>query len=369
MVDKNKLISYIQLINTPGIGPIGFRKAIAKYGSVEGALKNISNKKELFPRSKAEEEVMIAEIKHVHIITIDDEIYPYNLKQIEDCPPVLYALGNIDLLKSENMLAVVGARDASLSALKCAEVLSSKLAENGITIVSGMAKGIDSSAHNGALSVNGKTIAVLGTGIDVIYPKEKETLYKNLIRNGLILSEYPFKTQPQSSNFPRRNRIVSGLSKGVMVVEASLKSGSIITANMALEQGREVYAIPGAPYDSRALGCNKLIKDGAILVDSVDDILANFKFSSQTFISKKTKKEDKLDLFEYSLDNNKNNLDIAEQCDEHAKLLSLISASGEDIDELIRASGLAADKVLTMIVELELEDKVVRIPGNKVAKA
>ena len=369
MVDRNKLVSYIQLINTPGIGPIGFKKAVQKYGSVENALKNISYKKEVFPRFKAEEEVMMAEIKHVHIITIEDESYPYNLKQIEDCPPILYALGNIELLRDDNMLAIVGSRDASLSALKCAEVLSAKLAEKGITIVSGMAKGIDSSAHSGALSVNGKTIAVLGTGVDVVYPKEKEGLYKKLIKDGLIVSEYPFKTQPQASNFPRRNRIVSGLSKGIMVVEAGLKSGSIITANMALEQGRDVYAVPGAPYDGRASGCNKLIKDGAILVDCVDDVLDNFKFSTQTFITKKTKKEDRLDLFEYSLDNNENNLDIAEQCDEYTKLLSLISVSGEDVDELIRASGLAADKVLTMLVELELEDKIVRIPGNKVAKA
>lgn len=369
MIDKNKLISYIQLINTPGIGPIGFKKAVAKYGDVEKALRYIAEKKEVFSRHKAEEEVMTAEIKQVHLITIEDEIYPYNLKQIEDCPPVLYALGNVDLLKDSNMLAIVGARDASLSALKCAEALSSKLAENNITIVSGMAKGIDSAAHNGALSANGKTIAVLGTGVDVIYPKEKKELYNNLVKNGLILSEYPFHTQPQASNFPRRNRIVSGLSKGVLVVEASIKSGSIITANMALEQGRDVYAVPGAPYDGRASGCNKLIKDGAVLVDSVDDILDNFNFSAQTFNPKKIKKEDNLDLFEYSLDNNKNNLDIAEQCDEYTKLLSLISSNGEDIDELIRASGLSTDKVLTMIVELELEDKIVRIPGNKVAKA
>ena len=369
MVDKNKLISYIQLINTSGIGPIGFKNAVVKYGNVENALKAIANKKELFPRHKAEEELMTAELKHVHIITIEDDIYPYNLKQIEDCPPVLYAMGNLELLKDDNMIAVVGARDASLSVLKCAEVLSSKLAENNMTIVSGMAKGIDSAAHTGALSVGGRTIAVLGTGIDVIYPKEKEGLYHKLTKEGLVLSEYPFHTQPQASNFPRRNRIVSGLSKGVLVIEAGIKSGSIITANMALEQGRDVYAVPGAPYDGRASGCNKLIKDGAILVDSVEDILSNFNFSQQTYISKKIKKEDKLDLFEYSLDNNKNNLDIAEQCEEHTKLLSLISTSGEDIDELIRVSGLPANKVLTMIVELELEDKIIRIPGNKVAKA
>ncbi len=372
---REKLISYIQLINTNGIGPIGFKKLMARYGDVDEVLKEISQKKVLFSRKKAEEEVMTAEIKGVQIISYEDQNYPYNLKQIEDFPPILYAKGNVDLLKNDNMLAIVGSRNASLSAMKLAENLASNIADNNITIVSGMARGIDKAAHKGALGHNGCTIAVMGTGIDVVYPQENEDLYKDIIKkDGLILTEYAFHTRPQASNFPRRNRIVSGLSKGVLVIEAGLRSGSLITAHQALEQGRDVYAVPGAPYDARSAGCNKLLKEGAQLVDTPEDILESFNFSPRQFILKAKEKEEMSDLFEYSLDNQENNSDIPEQKEEleqedkYTKLLSLISASGEDVDELIRAMQLPTEEVLMTIVELELDNKIIRLPGNKVAK-
>lgn len=367
-MNKQKLISYIQLINTSGIGPVNFKKIVSRYGSVERALEELASKRKIFPKAKAEEELMTAEIKKVQIITVEDELYPYNLKQIEDAPPILYALGDTGLLKNDNMLAVVGSRNASLSARKLAEQIAADIAKQNIIVVSGMARGIDAAAHTGALRANGKTIAVVGTGVDVVYPKENEKLYQELAKNGLVLSEYPFHTQPQASNFPRRNRIVSGLSKGILVVEAGVQSGSLITAHQALEQGRDVYAVPGAPYDGRASGCNKLLKDGAVLVESAEDILENFNFSQVEFVSEKAHKPETADLFEYSLDNAKNNSDISEENDEHSKLLSLISESGEGVDELIRASGLPTEQVLIMLMELELEDKITRLPGNRVAK-
>lgn len=367
-MNKQKLISYIQLINTSGIGPVNFKKIVARYGNAEKALEELALKRKIFPKAKAEEELMTAEIKKVQIITIEDELYPYNLKQIEDAPPILYALGDVSLLKNDNMLAVVGSRNASLSARKLAEQIAADIAKQNIIVVSGMARGIDAAAHTGALRANGKTIAVVGTGVDVVYPKENEKLYQELAKNGLVLSEYPFHTQPQASNFPRRNRIVSGLSKGILVVEAGVQSGSLITAHQALEQGRDVYAVPGAPYDGRASGCNKLLKDGAVLVESAEDILENFNFSQVEFVLEKAHKSETADLFEYSLDNAKNNSDISEENDEHSKLLSLISESGEGVDELIRASGLPTEQVLIMLMELELEDKIIRLPGNRVAK-
>ena len=368
-MNRENLISCIQLINTPGIGPIGFRKLLRQFGSAENALSALSRKKEVFSRRKAEEEIMMAELKHVEIITAEDEAYPYNLKQIEDFPPILYAKGNIELLKNDNMLAVVGSRSASLSALKLAGRIAADIARKDVVVVSGMARGIDAAAHQGALEADGGTIAVLGTGIDVVYPLENEKLYNKLVQNGLVLTEYPFHTKPQATNFPRRNRIVSGLSKGVLVIEAGVRSGSLITAHQALEQGRDVYSVPGAPYDGRASGCNKLLKEGAILVDDADDVLDNFDFSPVTFAPRHVKKPETADLFEYSLDNTENNSDIPEQSgDEYSKLLSLVSASGEDVDELIRAMGLPTEKVLTMIVELELDDRLMRLPGNKVAK-
>lgn len=368
-MNKQKLISYLRLINTTGIGPVNFKRIISKYGSIDKALSELSLKRQVCPVKKAEEDILTAEIKHVKIITCEDEEYPYNLKQIEDCPPVLYALGNVELLKNNNMLAVVGSRNASISARRFAKEISSDLSKRNITIVSGMARGIDAAAHTGALAAGGNTIAVLGTGIDVVYPSENQKLYEELAEQGLILSEYPFHTKPQASNFPRRNRIVSGLSKGVLVLEAGVQSGSLITAHQALEQGREVYAVPGAPYDGRSAGCNKLIKEGAVLIESARDIVENFNFTQEKFVPRQPQKAKIDDLFEYSLDNGQNNLDSAEQRDEYSDFLSLVSEQGENIDDLIRSSGLDSEQVLMKIVELELDGKIIRLPGNKIAKA
>jgi DNA processing protein len=336
---------------------------------LEKALSELSHKYKIYSKDKAEEEIMTAEIKHVKLITLEDEEYPYNLKQIEDCPPILYALGNIDLLKNDNMLAVVGSRNASISAHRLAMEIAKDVACKNIVVVSGLARGIDASAHQGALEANGNTIAVLGTGIDVVYPLENEELYKQIAKRGLIISEYPFHTKPQAPNFPRRNRIVSGLSKGVLVVEADIRSGSLITAHQALEQGRDVYAVPGTPYDGKSAGCNKLLKEGAILVENSDDVLENFNFTQSYFEPRKVKKTEMADLFEYSLDKKENNKDSASNNDEYDKLLSLISEAGEDIDDVIRASKIPAEQVLMMIVELELDNKIIRLPGNKIAKA
>ena len=368
-MEKQKLISYIQLINTAGIGPINFKRLMDRFGDIDTVLSEVSKKKKIFSRQKAEEEVMTAEIKGIKLLTPEDDLYPYNLKQIEDYPPILYALGDANLLQNDNAVAIVGSRHASISARRLAKQISSDLAAKNIVIVSGMARGIDSAAHEGALSQNGNTIAVLGTGIDVVYPKENGELYQKLAKNGLILSEYPFHTGPQATNFPRRNRIVSGLSKGVLVVEAGIHSGSMITAHQALEQGRDVYATPGNPYDGRSSGCNKLIKDGALLVETAEDITDSFIFTQVKFTPRKIKTDETLNLFESPLDKNENNSDIAESYDKYSDLLSLISDGGEDIDELIRESGLPSEEVLMMIVELELENKVTRLPGNKIAKA
>ena len=262
----------------------------------------------------------------------------------------------------------MGSRNASISACRLAERISKDLASENIVIVSGMARGIDSAAHQGALSFNGNTIAVLGTGIDVIYPKENQKLYEILSKHGLILSEFPFHTGPHASNFPRRNRIVSGLSKGTLVIEAGIKSGSLITAQQALEQGRDVYAVPGAPYDGRSAGCNMLLKDGAVLVESAANIIENFTFTPVEFTTNKNKDIETADMFEYSLDNQQNNSDIAKQ-DKYSALLSLISEQGENIDDIIHNIKLPTETVLAMIVELELDNKIIRLPGNKVAKA
>ena len=209
----------------------------------------------------------------IQILSIKNPQYPLLLKQIYDPPKILYVLGNIDILNNLS-IAIVGCRDASKYGKICAKYFAYNLASKGINIVSGLAKGIDSFSHIGAIDAKGKTIAVIGSGLDVIYPKENEILAKQILKNGgTIISEYPLGTKPNKNNFPARNRIISGLSRGVIIVEAKEKSGSLITANFALEQGREVFAVPGNINSINSIGTNNLIKDGAIPVCNYSDVL------------------------------------------------------------------------------------------------
>jgi len=214
------------------------------------------------------------EKKDIEIITIENDIYPENLKRICNYPFVIYAKGNIELLKERKIIAIVGSRNNSEYGKTITTKFSYLLARKNYCIISGLAKGIDSYAHKGALIAKGETIAVLGSGIEYIYPKENEKLYNEiLIKNGLIISEYPLLTKPRPEYFPYRNRIISGLSEKVLVTEAKQKSGSIITATLALEQGKDVYAIPGNITNKNSSGTNNLIKDGAFLVSSLEDII------------------------------------------------------------------------------------------------
>ncbi|MBO4292929.1 MAG: DNA-processing protein DprA [Clostridia bacterium] len=206
-------------------------------------------------------------------ISILDENYPELLKSIYDPPKCLYVVGNIEILNSPG-IAIVGCREATEYGKKAAMYFSYNLAKQGITIVSGLARGIDSYSHIGALQAKGNTIAVIGSGLDIIYPKENEQLAKKIIeQGGAIISEYPLGTRPTQDHFPARNRIISGLSKAVLVVEAKEKSGSLITADFAMEQGKEVYAVPGNINSLNSVGTNNLIKDGAIPVSNFSDIL------------------------------------------------------------------------------------------------
>ena len=213
--------------------------------------------------------------KRIKILTIDDDEYPEMLKYIYDPPLVLYVRGNIPRM---NSIAIVGSRRASGYGIETAVKLSSQLALSGFMIVSGMARGIDTAAHCGALKENGTTIAVLGCGVDIPYPPENHSLMERIIESGAVISEYPPGTPPASFNFPGRNRIISGISLGTLVIEAGLKSGSLITAKYALEQGREVFAVPGNINHYNSEGCNRLIKDGAKMVLDVDDIVEELNF-------------------------------------------------------------------------------------------
>lgn len=279
------------------------------------------------------------------IITLADTCYPQSLLEIHDPPPLLYAKGDVSLLNTPS-IAVVGSRHASPQGDKNAQDFSELLAQHGYTIVSGMALGIDGAAHRGALRGHGKTIAVVGTGLDIVYPSKHRDLAHQIASNGLIVSEFGIGTPSRPENFPRRNRIISGLSLGCLVVEANIQSGSLITARLAGEQGREVFAIPGSIHSPVAKGCHLLIKQGAKLVDSVQDILdelGSFGLSAQT------------------------NLHLVESSSSSAESTSLLEFMGYDpidMDTLAQRSSLTADSLSAMLLVLELEGKVSALPGG-----
>ena len=224
----------------------------------------------------------------VEVITIDEDQYPKNLKHIYNPPRVLYVKGKL-IPEDYYSIGIVGSRKASFYGQQNAERLGSELAQKGFTVISGMARGIDTYAHKGALKAKGRTIAVLGSGINVVYPPENKTLMDEISRNGAVISEFPIDTRPNRQNFPMRNRIISGLSMGVLVIEAARKSGALITASFALEQGREVFSLPGRVDMSTSRGTLGLIKEGAKLVESVDDILEELH-SKPTFQNREFKK-------------------------------------------------------------------------------
>ena len=211
-----------------------------------------------------------------NVLCFDSDLYPSQLKEISDPPAVLYVTGNPELF-SEPQVSVVGSRRPTPHGRRMAIEIAEQLARSGFVITSGLALGIDAAAHQGALACYGNTIAVLGTGVDQVYPSQHQALYEAIIEQGALVSEYPLGMPPKPSNFPRRNRIISGLSLGVLVVEAALGSGSLISARLAAEQGREVFAMPGSVMNPMAKGCHKLIREGAVLVETADDILAELK--------------------------------------------------------------------------------------------
>ncbi|MCQ1528013.1 DNA-processing protein DprA [Lutispora saccharofermentans] len=277
----------------------------------------------------------------IKVYTIDEESYPQNLKNIYDPPPVLYVRGNIES-GDECAIAVVGSRKASDYGLKTGERLGMELAEAGITVISGMALGIDSAAHRGALKAGGRTIAVFACGLNYVYPKGNYNLAKKIIKHGAIISEYPLGIAAAPQNFPARNRIISGMSKGVVIVEANEKSGSLITADFALEQGRDVFAVPGNIGAPNSRGTNELIKNGAKLVSCIDDILE--EYGIQTIDFKTSASSEAFDEIEQSI-------------------LTFISGSGRSMDEIIEHLGSETGLILSKTVQLEIKGRIKEIDG------
>lgn len=371
MAAENKILDYIQLINSANIGPVTFYKLLRQYGSAEAALAALPAGRRTFSRSAAQKEFELARRQNIRLLAFDDPEYPENLRAAEDAPPVIYVRGQINCLRQPLSLSIVGARNASLNGRKLASQISCELTSQGIMIVSGMARGIDTAAHKGAmfaLNRSGSTVAVLGTGIDIAYPAENQKLCEQIAGQGAVISEFPLGTEPSAGNFPRRNRIVSALTDGTLVVEASLHSGSLITARLALEQGRDVFAIPGFPTDERSAGPNKLIKDGAFLVENAEDILNVLSANARRKIPR-TPRPIQTDLFVKPLDKESKTADIPDTAspDRETDILSLLTPAGVYVDELIRVSGLDSAAVSLRLLELEMEGRIERQVGNKVA--
>lgn len=369
-MSESELLDILQLIKTEGIGPVTFYEYVKHTGSPREALEILQRKKSVSSREDAQAEVEKARKAKIEIIPYTDPRYPQSLLELNDAPPVIYARGNINLLNQKPAIAVVGARNASIAGRKMASRIAYDLTNNNVLVISGMARGIDSAAHKGALYAyeqHGATIAVVGTGVDEIYPKENTELYEQICQQGLIISEFALGSQAQISNFPRRNRIISALSDGVVVVEAGLHSGSLITARLALEQGKDIYAVPGSPTENRALGPNQLIKEGAILTESANDILNELSMHN-------IKPVKKIQIPELPLDKSQNNVNISRQktntetSAQEINLIDFISYEGVDIDELLRICGLSQTDFFLQLTELEFAGKIERQVGNKVAK-
>ncbi len=279
------------------------------------------------------------------MLTLTDHAYPEQLKEIADPPPVLFIRGNPALL-STAQIAVVGSRNPSAPGIRTAEDFANTLSKQGFTITSGLALGIDAAGHRGALKANAPTIAVAGTGLDRIYPARHKDLAIEIAASGALVSEFPPGTPAKANHFPRRNRIISGLSIGLLVVEAAKQSGSLITARLALEQGREVFAIPGSIHNPLARGCNALIREGAKLVETTQDILEEFNQYNQPHeINIPPDEQSTLDL-------------------EQQKLLNLIMFSPTSVDTLVNESGESVEVISSMLLLLELNGYIAAAPGG-----
>jgi DNA processing protein len=423
---QSERLARVRLARSGQIGPVTFRRLLEQFGSARTAIDALPD---IARKSGAKRPIVIA-TRQDTIVEIEsalalsakpviwgDPEYPAALAAIEDAPPYFYVLGDVSLLSRPN-IGIVGARNASLGGCQFARGLARELSQAGYNVVSGLARGIDGAAHQGALDAslapvgtNGATIAVVAGGVDVIYPREHADLHQRIAQSGCVISEMPPGLKPQARHFPRRNRIISGLAQGIIVIEAGRNSGSLITARMAAEQGRDVFAVPGSPTDPRAAGPNSLIRDGAILCDSIDAILnvighantiSQFDAPSQTFNDET--RPSPANNTAYNLDvildglmrdrtfENTNNTDDHVQTtinpaqtggsgpasysvaagsdsnDPGQTLYDLLSSAPIAIDSLIRASNLPASTISTLLIELELSGRVERHPGNRVSR-
>jgi len=363
--------AWLLLIHTKGLGSKRILDLLNHYGTVEDVFSQNSYSPELKLPQSIQQSLKTPDIKSIEkdlawlessnnsIIAIDNDLYPPLLKQTDSPPPLLYVTGDSNILL-QPQLAVVGSRNASPVGLKNTQSFCFDMAKRGLVITSGMALGVDGKAHQAALDAGGKTIAVMGTGLDVVYPAKHRKLAHAIAENGVIISEFPVGTKPNAHNFPRRNRIICGLSLGTLVIEAGIQSGTLITARQTMEINRPVMAIPGSIHSPLAKGCHLLIKQGAKLVESAEEILEELTPLAQSL---SLKIQEKLSSLENKTVQTENKSYIKGDENEHDLILNCIMYDSTSLDEIISKSGLTTQEVASTLLILELENKIQALPG------
>ena len=370
--DEQRL-NWLRLYRSQNVGPMIFRDLISHFGTAEAALEALpdlarrggaASKIRICPRESAEKELTAATRFGARFIALGEPGFPENLRQSEQSPPILCIKGDSKPF-TKPMISIVGSRNASISGLRLTERIASQLAEREYTVVSGLARGIDTAAHKASLSRG--TIAVFGGGLDCVFPEENQGLVSDILDNaGTIVAEMPMGWQPRAKDFPRRNRIVAGLSKAVLVVEAAKRSGSLITARLANEMGRIVLAVPGSPLDPRSDGANSLIRDGATLTRSADDVveaLTPIDGQQSGFVFDVREEEKEKDYSRSTMKREKR----VDASDIREQLVSLLGPTPTDIDDLIHYCGAEPGTVQLILLELALAGRIQRHSGNRVS--
>jgi DNA processing protein len=356
-------VDWLRLIRSENVGPRTFRTLLNHCGGARAALERLpelarrggaSGAPRIFPRAEAEREIRAAQALGIDFVALGERAYPSRLQMIDDAPPLLAVRGQRTAL-APPLVAIVGARNASGAGVKFAERIARELGEAGFAIASGLARGIDGAAHQASLTTG--TIAVLAGGHDRIYPPEHAALAEAILANGAVVSEMPLGWEPRARDFPRRNRLISGLALGVVVIEAARRSGSLITSRMALEQDREVFAVPGSPLDPRCEGSNGLLKQGATLVTEAADVIAVL----QPILGRP------IELPAQEPDRGPASPNREAAAEERSRVLSLLGPTPVGLDDLVRLSGSSASVVRTVLLELELAGRLERHGGGLVS--
>jgi DNA processing protein len=361
------LVARLRLARTDGVGPVTYRRLLTRFGSAAAALDALPGliraagrtEKTIPPVAAVEDEIAALTRLGATLLMAHMPAYPPLLAMLADPPPALSVLGDVTLL-AKRAVAIVGGRQASLNGQHIAANLSASLAEAGLAIVSGLARGVDAAAHEAALKARGITIAAVAGGLDQTYPPQHIDLQRRIAETGAVVSEAPLGTQPQARHFPRRNRIIAGLSLGVVVVEAARHSGSLITARLALESGREVFAVPGSPLDPRCHGSNDLIRQGAQLTETAADVLANLPQGPEQ-IRPPASLAEPAQAFDYASETEEAPIETRNA------VLQMLSPAPTSVDDLLRHCQFTSHAaIMAALLDLELGGRIESLPGNRV---